>query len=69
MHIMVLLHELNLKLIFHCNAKPFVLGSFGSPNAKDSTFALPNADVGISCTFLALAMYISFFCKDFIRVG
>ena len=32
-----------IKLIFHCDAKPFALGSFGSPNAKDSTFALPNA--------------------------
>ena len=34
---------LTLKPIFHCDAKPFALGSFASPNAKDSTFALPNA--------------------------
>ena len=31
-----------LKPIFHCDAKPFALGTFASPNAKDSTFALPN---------------------------
>ena len=29
--------------IFHCDAKPFALGTFASPNAKDSTFASPNA--------------------------
>ena len=34
---------LSLKPIFHCNVKPFVLGTFVSPNAKDSTFVLPNA--------------------------
>ena len=33
----------SLKPIFHCDAKPFALGTFASPNAKDSTFALPNA--------------------------
>ena len=32
-----------IKPIFHCNTKPFALGTFASPNAKDSTFALPNA--------------------------
>ena len=32
-----------LKPIFHCDAKPFALGTFASPNAKDSTFALPHA--------------------------
>ena len=32
-----------LKPIFHCDAKPFALGTFASPNAKDSTFALPKA--------------------------
>ena len=26
-----------LKPIFHCDAKPFTLGTFASPNAKDST--------------------------------
>ena len=32
-----------LKPIFHQNAKSFALGTFASPNAKDSTFALHNA--------------------------
>ena len=32
-----------LKPIFHCDAKPFELGTFASPNARDSTFALANA--------------------------
>ena len=32
-----------LKPLFHCNAKSFALGTFVSPNAKDSTFALPYA--------------------------
>ena len=32
-----------IKPIFHCNAKPFVLGTFASPYTKDNTFALPNA--------------------------
>ena len=32
-----------LKPIFHCDAKSFALGTFASPNAKDITFALPNA--------------------------
>ena len=34
--------ERSLKPIFHCNAKSFALGTFASPNTKDSTFALPN---------------------------
>ena len=43
--ITALLYQLvsNLKPIFHCDAKPFALGTFASPNAKDGTFALPNA--------------------------
>ena len=32
-----------LKPIFHQNAKLLALGTFASANAKDSTFALPNA--------------------------
>ena len=32
----------SFKPLFHCDAKPFALGTFASPNAKDSTFALPN---------------------------
>ena len=32
-----------VKPIFHCDAKSFALGTFASPNAKDSTFGLPNA--------------------------
>ena len=32
-----------LKPIFHCDAKSFALGTFASPNAKDSAFALPKA--------------------------
>ena len=32
-----------LKPIFHCDAKSIALGTFASPNAKDSTFVLPNA--------------------------
>ena len=35
--------RLGLKPIFHCDAKSFALGTFASPNANDSTFALPNA--------------------------
>ena len=37
------LYVKKVKPIFHCNAKTFALGTFVSPNAKDSTFALPNA--------------------------
>ena len=35
----------NLKPIFHCDAKLLALGTFASPNAKDSTFALPDARI------------------------
>ena len=41
------LHEIrsltDLKSIFHCDTKLLVLGTFASPNAKDSIFASPNA--------------------------
>ena len=33
----------NLKPIFHQNAKLLALGTFASPNAKYTTFALPDA--------------------------
>ena len=33
----------SVKPIFHQNAKSFALDTFASPNAKDSTFALPQA--------------------------
>ena len=45
---------LYIKPIFHCDAKPFALGSFASPNAKDSTFALPNAKNSNMLVSLAL---------------
>ena len=32
-----------VKPIFHCDSKPFTLGTFTSPIEKDSTFVLPNA--------------------------
>ena len=35
--------DATLKPIFHQNAKSFALGIFASPNAKHSSFALPNA--------------------------
>ena len=35
--------QVNIKPIFHQNAKLLALGTFASANAKDSTFALPNA--------------------------
>ena len=31
-----------IKPTFHCDAKSFALGTFASPNAKDSSFVLPN---------------------------
>ena len=41
-----------IKPIF--DAKPFALGSFASPNAKDSTFALPSAKYTNMLVSLAL---------------
>ena len=38
-------HPMRLKPIFHCDAKSFALGIFASPNAKDSTFVLPNVRI------------------------
>ena len=67
----------NLKPIFHQNAKSFALGTFASPNAKDSTFALPNARNTNMLVFFALgdANFLRwpctflFLCVYFIRVG
>ena len=40
--------DLNIKPLFHCDAKPFALGTFVSSNAKDTnmlvSFALDNAN-------------------------
>ena len=43
-----------LKPIFHCDAKLLALGTFTSPNAKDSTFVLPNAKITNMLVSLAL---------------
>ena len=40
-----------LKPIFHQNAKYLAWGTFASPNAKDRTFALPNARIP-TCWYL-----------------
>ena len=66
-----------LKPIFHYDAKPFALGTFASTNAKDSTFALPNAKntnmlVSLAlgdASFLRWLCTFLFFCVDFIRFG
>ena len=62
-----------LKPIFHCDAKLLALGTFASPNAKDSTFALPNTKSTNMLVSLALgdANFLHwpctflFFCVDF----
>ena len=40
-----------LKPIFHCDPKLLALGTFASPNAKDSTFASPDAKIP-TCWYL-----------------
>ena len=42
-------HE--IKPIFHCDAKLLALGTFASPNAKDSIFASPDAKIP-TCWYL-----------------
>ena len=42
---------LRLKPIFHCDAKLLALGTFAPPNAKDSTFASPDAKIP-TCWYL-----------------
>ena len=66
-----------LKPIFHCDAKSLALGTFASPIAKDSTFALPNArntNMLVSfalgdANFLRWPCTFHFLCVDFIGVG
>ena len=66
-----------LKPIFHCNAKLLALGTLASANAKDITFALPNAKNTNMLVSLALgdASFVRwpctfyFFGVDFIRIG
>ena len=36
-------YSLTLKPIFHCDAKPFALGTFALPNAKDTNMLVPFA--------------------------
>ena len=67
----------SVKPIFHCDAKSLALGTFASPNAKDSTFASPNArntNMLVSfalgdANFLRRPCTFHFLCVDFIRVG
>ena len=69
------LKNILLKPIFHQNAK--YLGTFASPNAKDSTFASPNARntnmlVSLAlgdASFLRWPCTFLFFCVDFFALG
>ena len=69
--------HLTVKPIFHQNAKSFALGTFASPNAKHSTFALPNGrntNMLVSfalgdANFLRWPCTFNFFCVYFIGVG
>ena len=73
----IIFSHIIIKPIFHCDAKPFALGTFASPNAKDSTFALPDAKdtnmlvsfVSGDANFLRWPCTFHFLCVDFIRVG
>ena len=58
-----------LKPIFHQNAKSFALGTFASPNAKDSSFAFPNAiNTNMLVTFVVGdANFSRFYPTRFIR--
>ena len=68
-----------LKPIFHRDSKLLALGNFALHNAKDSTFALPNAKSTNMLVSLDLALgdanilrwpcTFQFLCVDFIRVG
>ena len=44
---------LTLKPIFHCDAKLLALGTFALPDAKDDTFASPDARIP-TCWYLLL---------------
>ena len=70
-------HKKNIKPIFHQNAKYLALGTFASPNAKDSTSASPNARNTNMLVSLALGdasflrwpcTFLFFLCR-FLRVG
>ena len=72
------LHNLAcFKPIFHQNAKYLALGTFASPNTKDSTFASPNARntnmlVSLAlgdASFLRWPCTFHFFCVDFFALG
>ena len=66
-----------IKPIFHQNAKLLALGTFASPNAKDRTFALPNARntnmlVSLAlgdANFLRRPCTFYFFGVDFFALG
>ena len=66
-----------LKPIFHRDSKLLALGKFALHNAKDSTFALPNAKntsmlVSLAlgdANFLRWPCTFHFLCVDFIHVG
>ena len=69
--------RMNLKPIFHQNAKYLASGTFASPNAKDSTFASPNARntnmlVSLAlgdASFLRWPCTFLFLCVDFFALG
>ena len=66
-----------IKPIFQCDAQLLALGTFASPNAKVSTFALPNARntnmlVSLAlgdANFLLWPCTFLFFGVDFICIG
>ena len=66
-----------LKPIFHCDAKLLASANVALPNAKDSTFVVPNAKntnmlVSLAfgdANFLRWPCAFHFLCVDFIRVG
>ena len=76
-NLVVLLLFQILKPIFHQNAKLLALGTFASPNAKDRTFALPNARntnmlVSLAlgdANFLRRPCTFHFFGVDFFALG
>ena len=69
--------NLYLKPIFHQNAKYLALGTFASPNARNSISASPNARntnmlVSLAlgdANFLRRPCTFHFFCVDFFALG
>ena len=67
----------NVKPIFHQNAKYLASGTFASPDAKDRSFASPNARntnmlVSLAlgdANFLCQPCTFLFFCVDFFALG